>query len=125
MMSGNQNQALRVGNALHVLMEQSGVVMIGHQLVGEVHRLHRRRRAEPVAAQNSAEGFAEIRVERVDDRVERWIGPSEPHEDVKSCAAHAQRVSKSVQVTERHDAVEDEKGQPAEHKHPHDDGKRF
>ncbi len=44
MMTGDQNQAQRV------FVEHSGVVMIGHQLVGEVHRLHRRRRAEPVAA---------------------------------------------------------------------------
>lgn len=120
-----RDESLRPEPRRHLLLLQRGVVVIGHQLVAEVHRLHRRGGAASVAAQDGGEGLPEVRVERVNDRVQGRVGPAEPHEDAESGVADARRGSRLVRVAERHHAVQDKKRQPAKHKHPHDDGQRL
>lgn len=77
-------------------------------------------RAEAVAAQQGGESPAEVCVEGVDDRVERGVGPAEPHEDVEGGGADA-GGGRRLSLAERNNAVEDEERQPAADKYPHDD----
>lgn len=81
-------------------------------------------RAKPVAAQKDGEGLAEVCVEGVDDGVEGGICPTEPHKHVEGSGADAGEFCGpvwQVDLTERNHAVQDEEGQPAAHKHTHDD----
>lgn len=107
------------------LLLQSGVVVVGNQLVAEIHRLHRGRGAELTAAQNGGKGLPEVCVEGVNDRVQGRVGPAEPHEDIEGGVADARRLSRFVHLTKGNHAVQDEEGQPAEHEHTHDDGQRL
>lgn len=93
------------------------VVVIGHQLVTEIHRLHVCAGKNFIATQNRGERLPEVRVKRVDDGIEGGIGPSEPHEDGERSVTHA--------LAEGHHAVEHEKRQPAEHEDPHNDRECF
>lgn len=101
------------GQRLRFLLKRR-VVVIRHQLVTEIHSLHCGAGEDFIATQNRGERLSEVRVERVNDRIEGGIGPSEPHEDGEGSVTHA--------LAEGHHAVEYEKRQPAEHKHPHNDG---
>lgn len=81
-------------------------------------------RTEPVAAQQDGEGLAEVSVEGIDDGVERGVCPAEPHKHIEGGGADTGEVSgtvRQVRLTEWHHAVKDKEGQPAAHKHSHDD----
>ncbi len=97
--------------------------MVRHQLVAEVHRLHRGGGAEFITAQDGGKGPPKVDVESVNHRVEGRVGLAEPNKDAEGGVADARCLSEFVQVAERHHAVKDEKRQLAENKHAHDDGK--
>ncbi|KAI7801366.1 putative D1B dopamine receptor, partial [Triplophysa rosa] len=107
-----------------LFMEQR-VLVIGHELVADVDRFHRSTGAAVPTAQQTGETLAELGVERVNDGVERGVGPAEPHEHVERGLADARETrarSAGRFVAERNHAVENEEGQPAAHEHAHDDG---
>lgn len=81
--------------------------------------------AESVAAQQDGERLTEVSVEGIDDGVERGVGPTEPDEDIEGGGTDAREVSALVGVAERNHAVQYKEGQPAAHKHAHDDRQGF
>lgn len=83
-------------------------------------------RTELVAAQEDGEGLAEVGVEGIDDGVERGVCPAKPDKHVEGGGADgAGEVLGTVRLAERNHAVKDEEGQPAAHKHSHDDRERL
>lgn len=80
-------------------------------------------RAQPVAAQEDGEGLAKVCIKGIDDGIEGGVGPAKPHKYIKGGGADTGELSGAiweVDLTERNHAVQDEEGQPAAHKHPHD-----
>lgn len=99
-------------------------------LVARHRRLRRGAAASsPAPAQQAQEGLSEVRVERIDDRVEGRIAPADPHEDVERFLADAVGAPPDVQRpwswTEGQSAVQDKEWQPAADKHTHDDAQSF
>lgn len=82
----SMREKLGVAEGHHFLLIR-GVVVVGDQLIAEVHRLHCIAGAKAATAQDGCKSSPKVCIEGIDDRIEGRVGPPEPDEDVEDSLA--------------------------------------
>lgn len=110
------------------LQVQRAILLHLSDLVARHRSLHRCAAAS-AAPQQAQEGVSEVRVERIDDRVEGRIAPADPHEDIESFFTDTVRAPLASRGlwsgTEGHSAVQDKEWQPAADKNAYNNAQSF